>query len=324
MKSTEQKLILVSLFLAALAAISIFVYLRAQKEPIEEIPMIKVLVAADVILPRTLIQNSMIKEIEVVDSPIFENYIGEYSNIEGKYARETIQKNEGFHIDKLMDENKTELSLRVRTNHRAISISVSGSTGVSYLIKPGDFVDIIVYFSEKTEDSEIVRYDSAKAVLQNVEVLALDKLLNRDDQNSNSENIPSQYLVTLSVPAVDAEKVVLADNVGNVTLALRPLKDDSTIDGHGVIWKEISIPLNSEPTKTESTTKVNEEPKENNGEKDSEEYISYTVKRGDTLVKISRAFYGNDKNYKLIMEANNLKDKNMIITGQILKIPVLK
>lgn len=320
MKSTEQKIILVSFILAAIAAISIFVYLRSLKEPNEEVPMTKVLVAADVIPPRTLIERSMIKEIEVADNPIFENYIGEYSNIEGKYARETIQKNEGFHVDKLMDENKTELSLRVRTNHRAISIGVSGSTGVSYLIKPGDFVDIIVYFSEKTEDSEIVRYDSSKMVLQNIEVLALDKLLNRDDKNSNSENIPSQYLVTLSVPAVDAEKIVLADNIGNVTLALRPLKDDSTLEDTGVIWKEISI-----PTKTESTeTEVNADSKDNNDEINSETYKSYTVKRGDTLVKISRAFYGNDENYKLIMEANNLKDKNMIITGQILKIPVLK
>jgi len=319
MKSTEQKLVLISFVLAAIAAVAVFVYLRTLKEPEKEVPLTKILVAADVIPPRTLIKRNMIREIEVEDNPIFADYLRDYSQIEGKYTRETILKNEGFHHDKLLDALETELSLRVRENHRAISISVLGSTGVSQLIKPGDFVDIVATFDEKTEDSEIVRYDSSKMLLQNIEVLAIDKLLNRDETEKSSENVPSMFLVTLSVAATDVEKIVLADNIGNITLALRPLKDDSVIETQGVIWKEISIPAYDEPSQTDADTPCEDD----NNATNSTEYINYTVKSGDTLVKISREFYGNDENYKLIMEANNIEDPNIIITGQVLKIPVL-
>jgi serine/threonine protein phosphatase PrpC/LysM repeat protein len=48
---------------------------------------------------------------------------------------------------------------------------------------------------------------------------------------------------------------------------------------------------------------------------------SYTVKAGDTLYKIARAFYNNDSYYKKIMEANNITNPNHITVGQKLIIP---
>lgn len=52
---------------------------------------------------------------------------------------------------------------------------------------------------------------------------------------------------------------------------------------------------------------------------------SYTVKAGDSLSKIAKAFYGDAKKYPVIFEANQplLKDPNLIHPGQVLKIPAL-
>ncbi len=48
----------------------------------------------------------------------------------------------------------------------------------------------------------------------------------------------------------------------------------------------------------------------------------YTVKSGDTLTKIAQSEYGNN-NYFPIMEANQniISDPNLIIVGQVLRIP---
>ncbi len=51
----------------------------------------------------------------------------------------------------------------------------------------------------------------------------------------------------------------------------------------------------------------------------------YTVKKGDTLGKISKEVYGAAKHYKKIFEANKpmLKSANLIYPGQQLRIPAL-
>ena len=50
---------------------------------------------------------------------------------------------------------------------------------------------------------------------------------------------------------------------------------------------------------------------------------TYTVKKGDTLSKISREFYGDANQYMKIFEANRdqLKDPDKIQIGQVLRIP---
>ncbi len=49
----------------------------------------------------------------------------------------------------------------------------------------------------------------------------------------------------------------------------------------------------------------------------------YTVKKGDTLSKIAKEFYGNAMKYPVIFEANKpmLKDPDLIYPGQVLRIP---
>jgi len=51
--------------------------------------------------------------------------------------------------------------------------------------------------------------------------------------------------------------------------------------------------------------------------------VFYTVKKGDSLSKIAKHFYGDPMKYKKIFEANKpmLKDPNRIYPGQSLRIP---
>ena len=56
-----------------------------------------------------------------------------------------------------------------------------------------------------------------------------------------------------------------------------------------------------------------------------EETTFYTIKKGDTLSKIAKAFYGNAMKYPVIFEANRevIKNADLIYPGQVIRIPKL-
>ncbi len=69
-------------------------------------------------------------------------------------------------------------------------------------------------------------------------------------------------------------------------------------------------------TSTEGTV-----PGDNEGNGVIGDNTTYTVKSGDSLMKISKQFYGDEGKYKLIMDANGMTDPNKIQVGQEIKIP---
>lgn len=75
--------------------------------------------------------------------------------------------------------------------------------------------------------------------------------------------------------------------------------------------------------KEEPPVKITDENHDNNTSfSPMKESTLYTVKAGDNLAKISKKFYNDSGKFKLIMDANNIKDANKITIGQVLIIPV--
>lgn len=318
MKNKAQKLIIIAFIFALIATFLLVIYLNTLKSPKAVTKKSLVLVAAETIPPRTQINKKMVKEVQVTDSTLFNDCITDYSQIIGKYSKETILNDEGFRKDKLLSESGDELSLKLDPDYRAISINVSQDAGVSDLLRPNDFVDIVAYFSEKKDGAVVIRPDLAKIVLQNIEVIAVDKQTNRDEKAKEDVKTANNFLITLAVKTSDLEKLVLSESVGSIKLALRPLKSDSIINTKGVNANDLVVDNNSNG---------NSDPVSSQGVGDkatnSSGYNMYTVKHGDTLKSISRNFYGTPDKYTSIKEANNINDKNIIITGEVIKIPVL-
>lgn len=324
MKNTGKRLILVSFILAVVSSIFIFIYLQSLKTPDIEVNERTILVATETIPPRTVIDKKMVKEMQVPENAIFKDYIVDSSKIVGKFTKEIILKDEGFHKDKLINGLDNELSLKIEGNNRGISINVNGSTGVSDLIKQGDFVDVIVYLSEKKDGQKIIRPDLSTILLQNIQVLAVDKSLNRDGEQR--VEVPINYLVTLSVPIFDIEKLTLAEDIGTLKLVLRPIKPDYIHKTDGATWQELIMDDSKEMKNLfpEYKSKTSEENKVNISNYKYDKYVYYTIKQGDTLRKISTAFYGVADKYTLIQQANGIYEQNLIKAGTGIKIPVLE
>ena len=164
---------------------------------------------------------------------------------------------------------------------------------------------------------EITRPDEARMILQNIEVLAVNKQINRPDSESGKEDgideVESSFLVTLSIPVFAAERLVLAENIGNIKLALRPFREERTVTTKGTTVQDLYV--DEAPDKDTEMPSVQEEA--------GGDYILYQVQRGDTLQKLSEKFYGDKNKYEIIMKANNIKNKDLILTVEVLRIPLL-
>jgi pilus assembly protein CpaB len=339
MKNIGQRLILISFMFALIAAIATFIYLQSLKSPKAEEKKITILVAAETIPPRTLIDKKMVTQLQVENNTIFQDYIKDRTEIIGKYNKETISKNEGFQKNKLLAEDENELSMKIDKTHRAISINVTGDGGVSDLIKPGDFVDIVVYLSEKKDGVKVLRPDMAKVILQYIEILAINKQLDREEKTEETKEKLINFLVTISVPIDKLEKVVLAESTGSIKLALRSLKNSETTETNGTTWEELiedeksDEPINSsQDSNSDSSKSDRNDSNKDSGDKNIDkevvdrykEYNSYKVKHGDTLRSISKQFYGDPEKYPIIKQANNKNNGNLIVNGEVLKIPILE
>ncbi len=306
MKNIGKKLILISFFLALISTIAVVTYLQSFKNKKQATDTISIIVANENIPARTIIQKKMTQQIQVPNNSIFKDYIRDSSKIIGKYSKNTILKNEGFRDENFLNKNGNEISANIDSNHRAISINVTGASAVSDLLKVGDCVDIIGTFPEKKELDVTVRPDTSKIIMENIQVLAIDKQISRQDNPKDAnEKIPTTYLITLSVPVLDIEKLVLTEDVGNIKLALRPLANEGNVETKGAKWQDVLA---------EVTTNSPELIKEN--------FVMYTVKNGDTLRTISLEYYKDTEKFNLIKEANNIQNENQIITGEVLKIPL--
>lgn len=342
MKNTAQKLIIISFILALMATIIAFLYLKSLKTSNITGKTTTVLVATETIPPRTLIDKKMVKEIQVIDSSVFDDRINDVSKIIGKYTKESIFKNEGFIMDKLIDDDGDELSLKIDGNHRAISISVTGDSGVSELIKPGDTVDVITYITEKRDGAKVVSPDTAKIILQNIEILAVDKQLTREggikEKATEKEKTLTNFLVTLSVETNDIEKLVLAESIGKIKLSLRPLKGGNSVKTDGATLDELyikggvdrKIGINTEESIDKNTIKDVKEVKNeeqvksidsvNNEDKTKAQDNSIKSNEENNIVS---AKYEEEKNYR-VKEGDTLRKISKEFYGEEGKYEILK
>jgi pilus assembly protein CpaB len=120
---------------------------------------------------------------------------------------------------------------------RAVSIEVSAETMVAGFITAGDFVDVILTYKTRftTDDDdprvgEMINRNIDKSaietILENVRVLAVDQTAQRPEEGK----IKVGKTVTLALSPEDSERVILARDMGPLTLALRGIGDKGPID----------------------------------------------------------------------------------------------
>jgi pilus assembly protein CpaB len=99
---------------------------------------------------------------------------------------------------------------------RAVTVRVDDVRGVAGFVLPGDFVDIVMIADEVSNK----RQSYSDILLEHIKVLAIDQIA------SEAEDKPTvARAVTLEVTKEQAQKILLATNVGKLSLILgRPIE----------------------------------------------------------------------------------------------------
>ncbi|MBI3182193.1 MAG: Flp pilus assembly protein CpaB [Myxococcales bacterium] len=120
------------------------------------------------------------------------------------------------------------LSTKVQKKARAITIEAGKTTAVGGWVRPNDHVDVIGTFKDPQTNESV-----AVTLLQNVIVLATGKITGTTNVNLIPENQREYNNVSLLVIPEEAEILVLATEMGALTLSLRNEDDVDVIEERG-------------------------------------------------------------------------------------------
>jgi pilus assembly protein CpaB len=120
------------------------------------------------------------------------------------------------------------LSTKVQKKARAITIAVDQINGVGGWVRPNDHIDLIGTFKDPNTGEQV-----AVTLLQNVTVMATGKLTGNTNLNLIAENQRDYKHVSLLVIPEEAEFLVLAQELGRLTLSLRNEEDLDTLEERG-------------------------------------------------------------------------------------------
>ncbi len=237
MEKTNKKIIIITVLLSLITAILVYVYIsRSSNDVVPEIEKVTVYVAARTIPARTEITASDVKQVSIAKELLNTNAVKDLEKITGKYTLQSIMEGELIRTERLADEESMFVSYMVPEGTRAVSMNVTEQSNVANLLRPGDFVDIIVSFEKEEAGEDTIYPRITKLTLQNVQVLALgqDVML----LSEKLKELPTT--VTLAIKTADIEKFVFATEFGTIRLALRPVGDEAQISTQGILRSDMT------------------------------------------------------------------------------------
>ena len=111
-------------------------------------------------------------------------------------------------------DQRASMSALLEEGKRAVTVRVDDVRGVAGFVLPGDRVDVVLIrtISRPSGPADNI----SDVLLQNVKVLAVDQVL-----NERQEAATIAKAVTLEVATDQAQKIILATNIGKLSLILR-------------------------------------------------------------------------------------------------------
>ena len=129
---------------------------------------------------------------------------------------------------------------------RAVTIKVETDTGVGGFIFPGDRVDLVVSSElEVDQGSDKRKFISGETFIRNIRVLATDQRVDVKNDEGKDE-VKTFTTVTLEATPQIAEKIVVAERIGRISLSLRSLADTQAELERALASGEIKMPKDAD------------------------------------------------------------------------------
>jgi pilus assembly protein CpaB len=128
---------------------------------------------------------------------------------------------------------------------RAVTVAVSSTSGVAGFVFPGDRVDIVL--TQQVEGGgDGPPLKASETILRNVRVLATDQRMTSQDAEGNAV-VQNASTVTLEATPKIAEKIAVAQTIGQLSLSLRSIADNSAELERAIASGEVTVPPTDDP-----------------------------------------------------------------------------
>lgn len=141
-------------------------------------------------------------------------------------------------------EDRGFLAAALGPGMRAVTVPVNLVAGVSGFVFPGDRVDLVLTQSLGGGDGGELKV--SETIIRNLRVLATDQRV--DSKNAEGKTVVRKFSnVTLEVTPRIAEKVIVAQTVGTLSLSLRSIADNTAELERAIAAGDIKVPQGANP-----------------------------------------------------------------------------
>lgn len=191
-----------------------------------------VLIVSKAVAPHTVIDSTDVTVQQVDVSAVQPAAISQVSDVVGQYAATQWLPGQQVIAGMMVDSTApAAFPLSIPSGERALTVPDDAVTGVDHFISPGDHVDVLVMYTDKTEGGP-----DAKTLLQNLLVLAADNSPTLGNtatagsatvSGSASSSSQSGRTDTLTLAVTPQQAVTLAfgSQFGQIHIDLRNPKD---------------------------------------------------------------------------------------------------
>jgi pilus assembly protein CpaB len=153
--------------------------------------------------------------------------ISEWTDLNERRPRTNIYQGEPILDGKLLAKGQTNDPIQgVPTGMRLKTVSVDARKSAAGLLSPGDRVDVQLFVARN--DAYGVTSPVTKIILQNVRVYAVDQTIEKASDGEDARSVAKT--VSLIVTPAQANKMTLAENLGEVSLIPRHPDDETVVD----------------------------------------------------------------------------------------------
>ncbi len=182
--------------------------------------------------PKELIENAYYKKGE--EAP---------AGLAGRVVRSAVTAGQPLTKGALVQPgDRGFLAAALGPGMRAITVPVSAQAGVAGFVFPGDRVDLIMTQTVPGSDGDSgPALRAAETIVRNVRVLATDQRAVTEEANGQRV-VKTFSTITLEVTPRIAEKVAVAQAIGQLSLALRSIADNTSELERAIASGEVKVP----------------------------------------------------------------------------------
>ncbi|MCX6552467.1 MAG: Flp pilus assembly protein CpaB [Acidobacteria bacterium] len=242
--------LVVSLAAGVFAVIAIMLYLNArEKELLQQSALQDVVVTTKDVLENTPLDERMIQTIQVPRKYLQPGAIGKPGEVVGRVVAVPMPRGSQVTGQNLLAGGRESLAFNVPRGMRAVTLAVDDVTGVGGQLRAGNFIDVIGVFEygvpSGTQGGQITysqERTEAITIAQNVQIVSVggesappptSRLGGATEEGASAggtATLLSVTSVTLLLTPAQVQELVLAQQIGALTLSLRSGIDSAPVD----------------------------------------------------------------------------------------------